>query len=176
MPYIEAQAILAHGQHVVGAQIRGVAPNLERTATGLAQKFTQGAIEQLVPGTYHIVLGSALAAALDAKVGDSLFLLAPQATATPAGLQPRMRRFAVTGIFSSGMYEYDRVLALVEIHDAARVYRMGENVTGLRLAITRSVAGAQRGAPGGAEHPGGRTSMSATGPAAMRISFATSPS
>ena len=135
VPFIDAQAMLAHGQHVVGAQIRGVAPALERTATGLAQKFTAGNIDELRPGAYHIVLGSALAAALDAKVGDSLFLLAPEATATPAGLQPRMRRFTVTGIFSSGMFEYDRALALVEIHDAARIYRMGRNVTGLRLAI-----------------------------------------
>jgi lipoprotein-releasing system permease protein len=135
VPFIDAQAILSHGQHVGGAQIRGVAPDLERTATGLAQKFTQGNIEQLVAGKYHIVLGSALAATLDVKVGDSLFLIAPEATATPAGLQPRMRRFTVTGIFSSGMYEYDRALALVEIHDAARIYRMGDNVTGLRLAI-----------------------------------------
>ncbi len=135
VPFIDAQAILAHGQHVGGAQIRGVAPDLERTATGLAQKFTQGSIDALSAGSYHIVLGSALAATLDAKVGDSLFLIAPEATATPAGLQPRMRRFTVTGIFSSGMYEYDRALALVEISDAARIYRMGQNVTGLRLAI-----------------------------------------
>ncbi len=96
---------------------------------------------------YHIVLGSALAAALDAKVGDSLFLLAPEATATPAGLQPRMRRFTVTGIFSSGMYEYDRGLALVEIHDAARLYRMGDNVTGLRLAIRDPWQASERRAP-----------------------------
>ena len=135
VPFIEAQAILSHGQHVVGTTIRGVAPDLERTATGLAQKFTQGNIDQLTAGGYHIVLGSALAAALDAKVGDSLFLIAPQATATPAGLQPRMRRFDVTGIFSSGMYEYDRALALAQIQDVARIYRMGENVSGVRLAI-----------------------------------------
>ena len=139
VPFIDAQAILAHGQgtgaHVIGAQIRGVAPDLERKATGLAQKFTAGSIEQLAAGQYHIALGSALAAALDARVGDTLFLLAPEATATPAGLQPRMRRFTVTGIFSSGMYEYDRALALVDIHDAARLYRMGDNVSGLRLAI-----------------------------------------
>jgi lipoprotein-releasing system permease protein len=135
VPFIDEQAMLSHGQHIMGARIRGVAPDLESTATGLAQKFTQGNIDQLVPGAYHIVLGSALAAALDTKVGDTLFLLAPEATPTPAGLQPRMRRFTVTGIFSSGMYEYDRGLALVEIHDAARVYRMGANVSGLRLAV-----------------------------------------
>ncbi|MGC1459753.1 MAG: lipoprotein-releasing ABC transporter permease subunit [Steroidobacteraceae bacterium] len=135
VPYIEEQAMLSHGQHVVGTKIRGVVPDLERTATGLAQKFTQGSIGQLEPGAYHMVLGSALATALDAKVGDSLFLLAPEATATPAGLQPRIRRFTITGIFTSGMYEYDRGLALLEIHDAARIYRMGDNVTGLRLAL-----------------------------------------
>src|SRR5665213_1214542 len=135
VPFIEAQAMLAHGQHVVGAQIRGVVPDLERTATGLAQKFTHGNINQLVPGSYHVVLGSALATALDAKVGDSVILIAPEATATPMGPQPVVRRFTVTSIFSSGMYEYDRVLALVELHDAARVYRMGDAVTGLRLAV-----------------------------------------
>jgi lipoprotein-releasing system permease protein len=137
VPFIDAQAMLAnpHGKHVVGARIRGVVPELERTATGLAQHFTQGNIDQLLPGRYHIALGSALAAALDVKVGDSLVLMAPEATATPSGLQPRMRRFLVTGIFSSGMYEYDRGLALIEMHDAARLYRMGDNVTGLRLAI-----------------------------------------
>jgi lipoprotein-releasing system permease protein len=123
------------GKHVVGTQIRGVVPDLERTASGLAQHFTQGNIDQLLPGSYHIVLGAALAATLDVKVGDALVLIAPQATATPSGLQPRLRRFQVTGIFSSGMYEYDRGLALIEIHDAARIYRMGDNVTGLRLAI-----------------------------------------
>jgi lipoprotein-releasing system permease protein len=135
VPFIDAQAMLAHGQHVVGAQVRGVAPGLERSATGLAQKFTQGSIDDLVAGDYHIVLGSALATALDAKVGDALVLIAPAATATPSGLQPRMRRCVVTGVFNSGMYEYDRALALLEIHDAARIYRMGGNVTGLRLAI-----------------------------------------
>jgi lipoprotein-releasing system permease protein len=135
VPFIDAQAILAHGQRVVGAQVRGVVPDLERQATGLAQRFTQGSIDQLTAGDYHIVLGSALAAALDARPGDSVVVIAPQATATPSGLQPRMRRCLVTGIFSSGMYEYDRALALVEIHDAARIYRMGSNVTGLRLAL-----------------------------------------
>ena len=99
VPFIDAQAILTHGQHVGGAQIRGVAPELERTATGLAQKFTQGNIGQLVPGAYHIVLGSALAATLDAKVGDSVYLIAPEATATPTGLQPRIRRFWISRHF-----------------------------------------------------------------------------
>jgi lipoprotein-releasing system permease protein len=47
-----------------------------------------------------------------------------------------MRRFRVVGIFSSGMYEFDRGLALTNMADAARLFRLGDNVTGLRLALT----------------------------------------
>ena len=44
-----------------------------------------------------------------------MVLIAPQGNATPAGIEPRMRRFHVAGIFHSGMYEYDRGLALVQL-------------------------------------------------------------
>src|SRR6202011_132895 len=53
----------------------------------------------------------------------------------PTGVVPRMRRFLVTGIFESGMYEFDRGLALVHMADAAKLYRLGDRVTGIRLAL-----------------------------------------
>jgi lipoprotein-releasing system permease protein len=69
------------------------------------------------------------------KVGGSIVLIAPEGTATPTGVVPRMRRFRVVGILHSGMYEIDRGVALVQMNDAARLFRMGEKVTGLRLAL-----------------------------------------
>ena len=95
----------------------------------------QGSLDDLQAGQYHIVLGEALAQELGAKIGDSIVLLVPQGTATPTGIMPRMRRFTVTGLFRSGMYEFDRGLALVHIEDASRLYRLGTAVTGLRLAL-----------------------------------------
>lgn len=41
----------------------------------------------------------------------------------------------VSGIFDSGLYEYDRGLVLLHLGDAARLYQLGEGVTGLRLAL-----------------------------------------
>jgi lipoprotein-releasing system permease protein len=46
-----------------------------------------------------------------------------------------MRRFLVTGIFESGMYEFDRGLALVHITDASRLFKLGDKVSGIRLAL-----------------------------------------
>ncbi len=136
VPYIEAQALLMHGAHTAGTTIRGVLPEQERRAVGLAERIRGGRLEDLSDGGYRIILGDALAAALAVAVGDDLVLIAPQGNATPAGVEPRMRRFRVAGIFHSGMYEYDRGLALVQLKDAARVYQMGDGVTGVRLTLT----------------------------------------
>jgi lipoprotein-releasing system permease protein len=135
VPYIEEQAMLSNGVNVAGATIRGVLPNEERKATGLAQRLKTGRLEDLEPGQYHIVLGSALARELHAKVGGQVVVIAPEGTATPTGVVPRMRRFLVTGIFESGMYEFDRGLALVHITDASRLFKLGDKVSGIRLAL-----------------------------------------
>jgi lipoprotein-releasing system permease protein len=135
VPYIESEAMLSHGPLLAGASVRGVLPAEERRATGLGQHLTAGALTDLTPGTYRIILGSALAHELNARVGDSVVVIAPEGTATPTGVVPRMRRFQVVGLFQSGMYEFDRGLALVQMDDAARLFRLGDAVTGLRLAF-----------------------------------------
>ena len=134
-PYIEARALLANGQAVAGTVVRGVSPAEEGATIGLGSRMIEGQLDDLEPGKFRIVLGSALATELGVKTGQTVVLMTPEATATPAGPMPRLRRFTVSGIFESGMYEYDRGLALLNLQDAARLYRLGDSVTGLRLAF-----------------------------------------
>jgi len=134
-PYIEARGLLAHGQNVAGTMVRGVEPAAEAAANSLGSRMREGALADLEAGSFRVILGSALATELGVKQGDSVVLMTPEATATPAGLVPRQRRFTVSGIFESGMYEFDRGLALIHRVDAAKLYRLGDNVTGLRLAL-----------------------------------------
>jgi lipoprotein-releasing system permease protein len=134
-PYIEQQAMLANGAHIDGAIVRGVLPEQEKTTDGLAQRVTQGTFSALREGQYNVILGSALAKDLNVKVGGTVVLIAPDGTATPTGVVPRMRRFSVVGIVESGVYEIDRGLALVQMTDAARLFRLNDRVTGLRLAL-----------------------------------------
>jgi lipoprotein-releasing system permease protein len=136
VPYVEAQAMMSHGRRVLGSAVRGIEPTLEREATGLSRHFRDARIEDLVSGSWRVVLGSALARELGVARGDEVVLIVPEGTATPEGVQPRMRRLEVIGTFESGMYEFDRGLALMNIDDAARLYRMRGEVTGIRLALT----------------------------------------
>ena len=138
-PYIEAQAMLSNGAandaSITAATVRGILPAQETTSTGLAQRVTQGKFSDLQSGQYNIILGVALARELNVKVGGTVVLMAPEGIATPVGVVPRTRRFNVVGILDSGIYEIDRSLALVQMADAARLFQLGDRVTGIRLAL-----------------------------------------
>jgi lipoprotein-releasing system permease protein len=135
-PYVEGQAMAAAGETAAGVTVRGVYPELERTVSTIGSVMTSGSLDELTDGTYRVVIGAQLGAALGVGVGDKILLvLADGARVTPAGLVPRMRSFTVTGVFDAGMYEYDRGLVFTSFDDAARLLDTGGEATGLRLAI-----------------------------------------
>jgi lipoprotein-releasing system permease protein len=143
-PYIEREGML-QGTRVSGAIVRGVLPDVEPGVSDIASNIVEGSWSDLKPGEYGIVLGRELSLWAGARLGESVLVYAPQSRATPAGVVPQMRRFKVVGIFEAGMQEYDRSMAFVHMEDAARLYRMGDNVTGVRLKLddmfqSRSVA------------------------------------
>lgn len=133
-PYVAAQAMLTRDDAVRGVLLRGVDPAQEPKVSDVASQFRAGSINTLVPGGFDIALGSELANALGVRVGDKVTLVAPQGTITPAGILPRLKQFTVSGIFSSGHYEFDSALALVNMEDAEVLFRQN-GPTGVRLKL-----------------------------------------
>jgi lipoprotein-releasing system permease protein len=134
-PYVRGESMLSMGDRVSGALLRGVLPEMEGGVSDVASHINGGDLSLLEEGKYGIILGSELAIALAAGIGDAITVVSPQVTIGPTGILPRLRRFTVTGIFEVGMYEYDRGVALVHIKDAAKLFRLDDNVTGLRLKL-----------------------------------------
>jgi lipoprotein-releasing system permease protein len=134
-PYVQGQAMLINGRQVSGALIRGILPAEEPRVSDIGPHMVSGTLEALEPGQYGIVLGVELASALEAIPGDKVIVVTPQASVTPAGVLPRLRRFTVVGLFEVGMYEYDRNTALIDINDASRLFGLDGDVSGLRLKL-----------------------------------------
>jgi len=134
-PYIQGQAMMVNGRHVSGGIIRGVLPSEEARVSNLGEKMVEGRVADLRAGDYSIILGRELATSLRVGIGDKVMMIIPQATVTPVGTLPRLRRFTVSGIFEVGMYEYDSALAVIHIADAAKLYRMDDTVSGVRLRL-----------------------------------------
>lgn len=134
-PYIEERGLLAHGAKVSGVLLRGVDPTAELGVSGIGAHVTAGTLDRLTDGSYRVLLGKQLARELQVGEGDTVVLAAPQGTVTPAGVVPRVRRLTVIGLIDSGLYEFDRNVAIVALGDAARVFRIGDAVSGLRLKV-----------------------------------------
>ncbi|HXD05984.1 MAG TPA: lipoprotein-releasing ABC transporter permease subunit [Burkholderiaceae bacterium] len=133
-PFIAGQALIARGEDFRGAQIRGISPADEPQVTPLAAQLKDGVFKRLVPGQWGVVLGIELARSLGVREGDTITLVMPNGQVTPAGVAPRLKTMTVVGTFEAGHYEYDSTLALLNIEDAARLFRT-EGPTGVQLKL-----------------------------------------
>ena len=135
-PYVDGQALLVFEKQLSGAQLRGIDPQMEEAVSGIGRVMQSGTLGDLETGEFNIVLGIELAEVMQASVGDKVTITLAEGRVTPAGVMPRTKRFTVSGIYRVGMYEFDRRLAFINIGDAQKLYRLGENVSGVRLAVT----------------------------------------
>ena len=133
-PYVLGQAMLSAGDVNRGALLRGIDPAREDGVADIGRHMRAGSLAALRPGEWGIVLGGDLARALGVRMGDPVVVITPQGNLTPAGTLPRVKSFRVVGVFEVGMYEFDSGLALVDIDDARKLYRM-DGVSGVRLKI-----------------------------------------
>ena len=144
-PFVQGQAMLAAGQAVRGALVRGILPEEEEKVADIGQHMRSGSLAELRAGEFGIVLGADLARGLGVLPGDKVALVAPQGLVTPAGVIPRLKQFTVVGSFEVGMADADAGLALMHLRDAQTLYQLGDAVSGVRLRLddlfaARSVA------------------------------------
>jgi lipoprotein-releasing system permease protein len=133
-PFIATQALLARGEDMKGAIVRGIDPALEPDVTDLAVELKKSSLARLIAGDFGVVLGGELARSLGVRLGDKVTLVAPSGQVTPAGVVPRLKQMTVVGTFDSGHYEYDSALVLMHMDDAAKIFRL-EGPTGVRVKL-----------------------------------------
>ena len=132
-PFVAAQGLIARGEDMKGAIVRGIDPAREGEVTDLAATNAE-VLKLLTPGTFNIVLGQELARQMGVGVGDVVTLIAPSGQVTPAGVVPRLKQMTVAGTFDSGHYEYDSAMVMLHYEDAQRIFRL-EGPTGIRLKL-----------------------------------------
>ncbi len=144
-PFVSAQVLVARGEDMRGALLRGISPADEAAVTPLAAQLQGSTFAKLKAGKWNIVLGIELARSLGVREGDKITVVTPGGQVTPAGIVPRLKQFNVAGTFEAGHFEYDSALALIHLDDAARLLRV-EGATGVQLKLSdaqaaRAVAG-----------------------------------
>jgi len=139
-PFIYTQTMLRSSTGISGAVLRGIDPD--------SVKDVISVFEDVVPPQKHdkieaeqnnevpsIVLGKELARRLGVTRSDTVYLISPAGILSPIGHVPAMKRFQVSDIFESGMYEYDGSLAFIHLEDAQKILRMVDSVTGIEVRV-----------------------------------------
>ncbi len=131
-PLTRLQGMLGYGGRVHGAMVTGIEPESESRVSILPNHIKEGQLSDLQPGSYKVFLGELLARQLNVKLGDKVTLLLPEATLSPAGVLPRIKRLEVAGTFAVGA-ELDSSLAIIHLADAAKLERLPAEAQSLRI-------------------------------------------
>jgi lipoprotein-releasing system permease protein len=139
-PVVYVQALLSSGRGVSGAVIRGIDPGSVKKVITIGKVIKGKGLEALEhsggTGPPGILLGKELANNLGVTVGQAIQVVLPSGTISPVGMLPKIRTFLVTGINTTGMYEYDASLAFISIQSAQRLLGIGNSVHGLEIKIS----------------------------------------
>ena len=144
-PFIYTQAMIRSGNGVSGVVIRGLDTQSAFKVINLG-KIREGSIEYLnkIPQELSrkyseqiggIVIGKEMARNMGIFLYDTITIISPVGISTPMGTMPRMKKFAVVGIFESGFYEYDSTLAYLSLRNCQDFLQMGDSVTGIDIKV-----------------------------------------
>ncbi|MDX1754814.1 MAG: lipoprotein-releasing ABC transporter permease subunit [Marinobacter sp.] len=133
-PFIQGQGMVTGGGNVRGVLLNGILPGEERQVSIIEDHMVEGKLEDLRSGEFGIIVGKLMAASLRLQVGDRVTIVLPEASVTPAGVLPRLKRFTVKGIFSVGA-ELDGNYTLIHMDDAAKLMRTNGRAHGVRLLV-----------------------------------------
>jgi len=148
-PLVYSQVMLTTGQSVSGVVVRGVPPGDDAAIVDLKGHLSSGSIDRLgaefeVPPSGDsktptkltgVIIGQELAKQLGVDVGDPVSVVSPMGTASPVGMIPKVKRFAVAGTFDSGMFDYDSSLIYMSLGDAQRFFGLGDAITGVEVRV-----------------------------------------
>lgn len=144
-PYLYAQTLLSGATGGNGVVLRGMDPATAGNVVGLAKQMITGSIKDLdqdkavrVPS---IILGKNLAAELRVGVDDRVRLISPSGPLTPMGIIPKVKTCRVSGIFETGMLEYDSTLAYMSLRNVQNFLGLGDVAHGLEVSVKKSALG-----------------------------------
>ncbi len=129
-PYLEIEGMLANGQRLNPARVRGILPAHEGRVSQVADFMREGSLEDLVAGQRRVILGQVLALNLEVRPGSRINLLVPRLK--DGRIAPKLTSFVVSGIFEAGLADHDGSLALIHLDDARA---LSVAPVGLRLRL-----------------------------------------
>ena len=123
-PVVYSTVLVTGAGESSGALVKGIDFERETAGAGWLRSLESGRIPEAGGAREGVLLGRELALRVGAQPGDVVDVVTASSTLSPLGLMPKRKRFLVTGVFNTGLYEFDNGTALVSIGVAQKMFGM----------------------------------------------------
>ena len=132
MPVVYGTVLVkGSGREVSGAMFRGL--DLER---GKKEPWlTRLDFGRLPANDRELLLGREMALKLNLFAGDSCLIVSPQAALSPLGIMPRFKKFRISGIFRSGLFEFDSGTVIAGLGAAQQLFSLKNKISYLQVNL-----------------------------------------
>jgi lipoprotein-releasing system permease protein len=137
-PFIYSQVMVNGQGGVSGSVLRGIDTSTAGKVIKIDSMIKRGSLQSLDSlhdGLPAIILGKELARMLAVQPGDTVTVVSPMGKLTPVGRVPQNRKFKITAIFDSGMYEYDATMVYISLNEAQDFLGLDNRATGVEVKV-----------------------------------------
>jgi lipoprotein-releasing system permease protein len=128
-PYITFGALGQGSRRVSYLAVKGVVP---KDAGFLKPMIKEGNIDSLAQKN-TILVGREVAKELGLLPGDVFSLIVPNAGFSPAGAVPETVKVRVGGVFETGVFDFDNLMAFMSLKDAESI--IGPGISGIEVKL-----------------------------------------
>ena len=134
-PVVYSTVLITGMSESSGALLKGLDLEKERESAAWLLDLEAGRMPEPGATREGILLGRELAFRIGAQVGDVVDIVSASSNLSPLGLLPRRKRFQVTGIFQTGLYEFDNSTALVSLETAQKMFGLEGRVSYIQVRL-----------------------------------------
>ena len=133
-PYVQREGLIKYKDNLEGILLKGIDPATDLSTA--RNKIISGEfnVKPIDSNVSRILIGNKLAKSLGVEAGSKVFIFGLKGIPSPVN-QPKIKQFIVSGIYETGLKDYDDVILYTDIPSAQKVFDLGKFISGIELNI-----------------------------------------
>ena len=133
-PYAQKEAVIRYKENVEGILLKGINPETDLSSTKnkiVSGEFNVQPIDTIFS---RLLIGEKLSKKLGVNIGSKVIVFGLMGIPSPMN-PPKIKQFIISGIYETGLRDYDDVIIYSDIKTAQKIFNYGDNVTGIEVTV-----------------------------------------
>lgn len=132
--YAQREAVIRFKENVEGIMLKGVIPETDLSFTKYNIKKGEYNLNPIDTIFSRLIVGDKLAEKLNIQVGSKVIIFGLQGIPSPLNT-PKIKQFIVSGIYETGLRDYDDILIYTDLKTAQKMFNFGDYVSGIEMNV-----------------------------------------